>query len=171
MLAFARELWDRKIIATPEQFARVADLPDQDSLLESVDPDAAKAMRENHDMTIGEVPVPAAYDNHQTHINRHNTFRKTRAYETLSPEMRQIVDTHVQAHETLAAEAMGRQVAAMNVHPALAGAPNQNETPLPGMPASPGASGPNFAQPMSPIEPPDDRGGTGALGLPGGGGI
>lgn len=167
MLAFARELWDRKIIATPEQFARVADLPDQDSLLESVDPDAAKAMRENHDMSIGEVPIPASYDNHQTHINRHNTFRKTRAYETLGPQMRQIVDQHVQAHETLAAEAMGRQVAAMNIHPALGGAPNQNETALPG---TPGAGGPNFPQPMQPIEPREGLD-TGALGVPGGGGI
>lgn len=172
MLAFARELWDRKILSTPEQFAKVADLPDQDHLLESIDPDAAKAMRENHDMSIGEVPVPAPYDNHQTHINRHNVFRKTRAYETLSEEQRQVVDQHVQAHETLAAEAMGRQVAAMNVHPALGGAPNQNETALPGMGAPQGGGGGAlYAQPMQPIQPYGDRGETGALGTPGGGGI
>jgi hypothetical protein len=178
MLAFARELWDRQIIATPEQFAKVADLPDQDSLLESVDPDAAKAMRENHDMSIGTVPVPAPYDNHATHITRHNTFRKTRAYESLGPDLQHIVDQHVQAHETLAAEAMGRQVAAMNIHPGLAGAANQNETPPPAMPGMPppapgaapgGSSGPNYPQPMQPIEPRDSAGTSGAIGAPGGG--
>jgi hypothetical protein len=173
LLAFARELWDRKIIATPEQFARVAELPDQDALLESLDPDAAKASRENHDMSIGDVSVPAPYDNHQTHIARHNFFRKTRAYETLSAELRQIVDTHVQAHETLAAEALGRQTAMMNVHPALGNSPNANETPLPVMPGMPPAGAPgaqaqdsggaNYAAPMAPIMPHDERGLQGPL--------
>lgn len=177
MLAFARELWDRQIISTPEQFARVADLPDQDSLLESIDADSAKAMRENHDMSIGQVSIPAPYDNHQTHINRHNFFRKTRAYESLSPELRDVVDQHVQAHETLAAEAMGRQVQAAGIHPALGAAPNQNETALPQMPGAPPApgggpdGGANFAQPMQPLQPFSDRGQQGGLGGPEGGGI
>jgi hypothetical protein len=173
MLAFARELWDRKIIGTPEQFARVADLPDQDSLLESVDPDAAKAMRENHDMSIGTVAVPKPYDNHQTHIARHNTFRKTRAYETLGDELRGIVDKHVEAHETLAAEALGQQTARMNAHPALGNSPTANETPLPVMPGMPpggapapdagGDTGANYAAPMAPIMPHDERGLQGPL--------
>lgn len=186
MLAFARELWDRQIIKDPDTFARVADLPDQDYLLEASDPDAAKAMAENHLMSIGEVETPEDFDNHATHITRHNFFRKSKRYRTMSVQLREIIDTHVEAHETIAAQQAGEQVNRANIHPALAGVPTAGEAVLPGgiptptppgMPAGPGpeplGSGPNYPQPMSPIEPREDRntdlGGLGAMG--GGAGI
>jgi hypothetical protein len=109
MLAFARELWDRQIIKDPDSFAKVADLPDQDYLLEAADPDASKAMRENHLMSVGDVQVPVDFDNHQTHIARHNVFRKSKRYETMPPELRAIMDKHVEAHETIAAEDAARR--------------------------------------------------------------
>lgn len=186
MLAFARELWDRQIIKDADTFARVADLPDQDYLLEAADPDAAKAMAENHLMSIGQVEEPEDFDNHATHITRHNFFRKSKRYRTMSMELRAIIDTHINAHETLAAEQAGAMVQKANIHPALAGVPTAGEAVLPGgipaptppgMPPGPGpdaaSGGALYAQPMNPIEPREDRQtdlpGLGALG--GGAGI
>lgn len=83
-------------------------------------------------MAVGRVCVPADFDQHETHIRKHNMFRKTLRYESLPEEMRQMVDQHVQAHATLAAEAMGTQVNKANIHPALAATPTAAENaPLP----------------------------------------
>lgn len=132
MMAMAKELWDRKIVQDPQMFTKIADLPDQDDLLDAIDTDAAKAQRENRDMAVGRVCVPADFDQHETHIRKHNMFRKTLRYESLPEEMRQMVDQHVQAHATLAAEAMGTQVNKANIHPALAATPTAAENaPLP----------------------------------------
>lgn len=129
--AMAREMHDRKLIGDDfETFARIADLPDQKYLLDALDQDKAKAARENRAMGLGKICVPADFDNHATHIKRHNDFRKTLRYETLTDEQRELVDMHIQAHEVLAAEEMGKQVNKMNVNPAFAAAANQSEAPL-----------------------------------------
>lgn len=88
---------------------------DPDDSLELLDPDAAKAKRENVDMAGGEVKMPAAFDDHAKHLAEHNAFRKAAAYEQLAPEYRMLVDLHVQAHATIvheeAANQMGREMA------------------------------------------------------------
>ncbi len=139
-----------------QMFARVADLPDADDLLEGIDPDDAKASRENHLLSIGQVCVPVKFDNHQKHIDRHNWFRKTTRYEAMPQEMRDIVDMHVQAHEVMVAEELGEQVAKANVHPVLGGAPTASGTQLP---AQPGAEPPAAA--AGPAAPPNPGGGPG----------
>ena len=140
-----------------QMFARVADLPDADDLLEGIDADDAKASRENHLLSIGQVCVPVAFDNHAKHIERHNWFRKTTRYEAMPQEMRDIVDMHVQAHETMVAEELGRKVAMQGVHPVLGAAPSADGTALPaeamGAPAAPGAE--------APPAPPNPGGGPG----------
>lgn len=129
-----------------QMFARVADLPDADDLLEGIDADDAKASRENHLLSIGQVCVPTDFDDHAKHIERHNWFRKTTRYEAMPDELRQIVDMHVQAHETMAAEELGKKVAAQNIHPVLGAAPTANGTQLPPM----GAPAPGPAAPPNP---------------------
>lgn len=114
-----------------QMFARVADLPDADDLLEGIDVDAAKASRENHWMATGQVCVPVNFDDHAKHIERHNWFRKTTRYESLSPEMREVVDMHVQAHEVMQAEELGDRVAKMRVSPVLGGMPHADGTQIP----------------------------------------
>jgi hypothetical protein len=163
MLAFARELFDRQMIKDPAHFAQVADLDRQDQFLEALDPDMAKAKRENHLFTLGQEILPAEFDDDQIHIAAHNDFRKTVRYEAMTSQARRLVDQHLQAHETSAAEKQGKMLAKMNVHPALASAPNAQGAPMPPMPgpggmlppeAPPMVKGRNFAAPMTPIPPP-----------------
>ncbi len=160
-----------------QMFARVADLPDADDLLEGIDADDAKASRENHLLSIGQVMIPADFDDHAKHIERHNWFRKTTRYESMPNEMRQIVDMHVQAHEVMAAEELGKKVAAQNIHPVLGAAPTAAGTELPGMgqdPAAaaagaPSAGGPPGAPPMLQGPPPGSLGIWEQGGAPNGG--
>lgn len=163
LMAFAKELWDRKIIQDPQMFTKMADLPDQDDLLEGLDSNAAKAQRENRDMAVGRIRVPRDFDDHKKHIQRHNEFRRTLRYETLSPELQTLIDDHIEAHETMAAEEMGEQAAKMNVHPAFASAATANEAPmLPGMPGAPGMEMPGAPGPTS-GQAPDNMPGLDSL--------
>lgn len=162
MMAIAKELWDRKIIQDPQMFTKVADLPDQDDLLDGIDGDAAKAQRENRDMAVGRTVVPRDFDIHEVHIKRHNAFRKTLRYESMPEEWQQLVDMHVQAHATLAAEAMGTQVNKANIHPALAASPTAAENAplpegmLPGMEGAGALPGPTSGRPAEmPLLAPD----------------
>lgn len=135
-----------------QMFSRVADLPDAEDLLEGVDVDSAKAMRENHWLALGIVCVPESFDDHRKHIERHNWFRKTTRYEAMPAEMREIVDMHVKAHETMAAEEAGQQVARMRINPALAGIPTASAAELP--PPPPGAMPDPMGAPAGPPPPP-----------------
>ncbi len=147
LMAFAKELWDRKIIQDPQMFTKVADLPGQDDLIDSINPDSAKAKRENRDMAIGKTPTPRDFDIHAEHIKRHNDFRKTLRYESLPEEWQKHVDMHLDAHERMAFEEAGKQVAKMNVHPGLGTVPTAaNEAPIPHAPL--GALGPVMPAPV-----------------------
>lgn len=166
-LAMARELWDRQIIQDPKEFARIADLPDQEDLLEGTDMDAAKAIDENHLMAIGDIQIPADFDDHEIHIVEHNRFRKTKRYRAMSAAIQAIYDDHVQAHETMMAEEMGLEFAKMQANPAMAAVATSSGTKLPpgmvpGMGGQQGG-GANFAQPMEPLQPFSERGSTGPL--------
>lgn len=132
MMAFAKEMWDRKIINDPQVFARAADVPSQEYLIEAMDADVAKAERENRAMATGRPVVPAPFDIHAKHIDCHNKFRKTLRYETMDEESRKRCDDHLQAHEVMAAEQMGTQVNKANMHPAMAAVPTADAAaPLP----------------------------------------
>jgi hypothetical protein len=161
MLAFAERMMTMKLIPEdrPDVFAKMADIPDQDFFLEGIDPDAAKALRENHLMSIGQTPLPASFDLHATHIARHNVFRKSTRYETMDPEMRELVDLHIQGHETMAAEEAGLQLAKAQMSAALSAVPTANEAaPLPeGIVPAGGAGGPAGTQMTTggPTTPPE----------------
>ncbi|MGH9652596.1 MAG: portal protein [Bryobacteraceae bacterium] len=129
MQAWATALWDRHIITDPALFAKIADLPTRDNFAEGLDPDLDKAQRENHDIVRGQIEVPVAFDNHQTHIAAHNDFRKSERYERMDINTRVVMDQHVKAHEVLAAEAVAGQTLRTNVNPNLASAPQAHEPP------------------------------------------
>jgi hypothetical protein len=160
-----------------KHFARIANLPDADDLTEAMDPDEAKARRENAEMAAnGEPIIPADFDDHTTHIAIHNEFRKSARYEALEPQVRQVIDAHVQGHAVDGAREAGAQLAKARVNPALAAAPQANEPPLAGQPgaldamqqaqndgaASPPPPGPSpdaSADPLGPSGPPAPPGG------------
>lgn len=155
MMAMAERLLTLGVLPQnrPDVFARMADIPDADNLMRGVDPAAHKAERENYMFSIGQVPVPADFDDHATHITRHNIFRMSTRFETMSPEMQELISLHIRGHETMAAEQMGTQLAKAQVSPALSAVPTADgAAPLPeGMVVPGGAGGPQSA-PLNPEE-------------------
>lgn len=133
-LAFAKDLWDRKIITDPRRYAKMAGLP-PDEFAELLDPDAARANRENLRMAQGLVELPEHFDNHGTHIAEHNRWRKSDAYKYADPDVRSIFDDHIQWHEVMEHEEFGRQMHRAMQNPALARlpqahAPTGSDVPL-----------------------------------------
>lgn len=151
--AFALQLHDRGLIKDPTELAKVADLPDQNSLMEGLDPDAAKAMRENMHMAQGRPREVAVEDDHQRHIDRHNNFMKSERFEHLDPTMQDMIRMHRQAHETYAAEQAARQLQQTLMNPVLAEAPQAASKPVdPAIVAAGAAMAP---QPPMAEMPPD----------------
>lgn len=171
LMAFAKELWDRKIIQDPQMFTRIADLPDQDNLLDGIDSDAAKSQRENRDMAVGRIRVPDEFDQHETHIKKHNDFRKTLRYESLPEKWRKYVDDHILGHDTLAKEEAGKSLAEFNVNPALAAAAGKEQAPpIPQQLALQGGELPPSGVPLPPgaeLPPGVPSGREGTPSLPG----
>lgn len=151
MQAFADKAIQMELITSLDEYARVAELPGQAEIVNTVLPGVSKAQRENSKMANGEVCVPAVFDPHDQHISVHNKFRMTEMYELLPPALQEVVDQHVQAHEIIAAEQMGRMVHQASLDPNLALSPNADgsppppvmpgEMPEPGMEEDPGEEG------------------------------
>ncbi len=129
------------VITSDSQFAAYVDTPGTKSLIEELNFHVAKARRENHAMALGEVMIPAAFDNHAIHIEEHNRERSTAAYERAEPQVQRVYDLHVQAHSTLAAEEAGEQALKMQYAQSLAGAAQASQPPGSAMPAAPGQPG------------------------------
>ena len=137
--ARAMALMDREVIQGGTQLSAFLDLPGTD-FINRINPQVAKARRENYQLAQGEPCVPVDFDNHATHIEEHNVFRLSANYEQLDDAGRSLVDKHVQGHEMLAMEEMARQMFRM-----------QN---VPGMAlAAQAAQPPGSATPMSPTDP------------------
>jgi hypothetical protein len=161
------------LIKTPEDYALVADIPRRDDFSDQMNPAMAKARRENQELAEGKVCIPADFDNHKVHITVHNAFRMSQLYELLTDDERRIVDLHVKAHETLAAEDAAKKLVQTAVSPALADAAEANEgaplpvapggnAPMPQMPGQPGAGEPDAddqQQTPSPAAPDPMSGG------------
>jgi len=129
--AYALQLYDRKIIQTPSELAKVADLPDQDDLLAGIDPDTARAQRENYWMAIGVPRTVDDIDDHQNHLKVHRNFMRSERYEYLEPEVQDIVRQHNEAHEMYAAGQAAEQTQAAGVSPIAAMLPTQATKPIP----------------------------------------
>lgn len=129
--AFAERALQMGLIQTAAQFAKLADLPDARDLINAVDPDVAQARRENHYLSLGEAPLPEPWQNHQSHIDEHNTFRKSVRWELLDAETKNLIALHIQGHETLSAEQMGEQLNKAQHSPALAASANAEGAPSP----------------------------------------
>lgn len=160
---FADKAMQMGLITNIAQYTALADMPGQESLISAAAPDLAKARRENALFTLHEIALPAQFDNHEVHIQGHNDFRKTQQYEQLPDDEREVVDMHVQAHETMAAEEAGRQRMKEQIDPALNAAPNAAGTPAVDplalaseAPAPEPAPMPEQAAPMTPDEITDD---------------
>lgn len=123
--AYAFQLYDRKIIQTPHELARVADLPDADDLLAGIDPDTARANRENAHLSSGQARTVDVIDDHQNHISIHRNFMRSERYEQLDQEIQQLIRDHMTAHEMYAAQQAAQQGYAASVSPMAAILPTE----------------------------------------------
>ena len=104
MQAMAEKMVQMGLEQDIETFSARVELPGQREFLDRARPDVAKARRENSWMAVNKVCIPADFDDHTVHIPEHNVFRKSARYERMTQEQRIIVDDHIQAHSTMAAE-------------------------------------------------------------------
>jgi len=162
---FARAVTLKQIgfLATESAFAAYVDMPGEKSFVEDINWNIAKARRENQSMSLGEVPVPAAFDDHSVHIEEHNRYRSSADYENLPEEQRQVVDMHVQAHSTLAAEEAAEQLMKqMYGDPSLAMAAQAGQPPGSMRPESPQQGEQTMAnnspRPEGIVNPPESPG-------------
>lgn len=80
------------------------------------------------------VPVNT-WNNHVIHIQKHNNYRKTQAFEQLPKEVKDLFEAHVQDHQAAMSMSMPPQ-------------------PLPGQPGQPDQNGPSSPQQQQPQLPP-----------------
>ncbi len=149
MLQLAQSAVQMGLISTLEEFMRISEVPDARFIVEALEPDVAKAQRENHKMALGQEVLPAAFDDHTIHIRRHLDFMKGPRWDTLTPEFQENFILHNQGHEMFATEQLGRRVQQAMINPVLAGAPDHNGT----QPFTP-PPGPAGGPPPTPAEEP-----------------
>ena len=154
----AQKMIEMGLITSVSDYAFLAELPDARHTLEAVAPNLAWARQENGLFAADHMTVVEEWDDHMTHIGEHNRYRSTMDYRLLDPKQQEAIRTHVKAHETSAAEALGKQRARSQIDPALGMAPNAAGTPpveplpppLPEPPPGPaGPAGPPGADGMS----------------------
>lgn len=88
----------------PEQLATVLQVSDPSVFARVADPHVENANWENARMANGDdetVVMVEDWQPHAVHIDSHNKFRATAGYRDATPEIRQFVDAHVEAHKTL----------------------------------------------------------------------
>lgn len=129
MQAMAEKMVQMGLVQDIETFSALVELPEQKDILERSRPDAAKARRENSKLALGRVEIPDDFDDHQIHITEHNVFRKSAKYDRLDPKFRNLIDSHIQAHATMAAELAGRSRQGAAIDPMLASTPQADSRP------------------------------------------
>ena len=146
MMALGEKLVQMGMVQDLETFSAIVELPDGKALLDRARPDVAKARRENGLLALGKPQVPADFDDHEVHITEHNVFRKSARYERMPYEQQALVDDHIQAHTTMAAELAGRSRAGAAIDPMLASVPQADARPTIPLEAMP----PQSLDPMLP---------------------
>lgn len=125
-------------------FARIAELPGAENVIEAVDVQASLAQRYCAYIAEGIVPQPEPWHDSQVMIDTINRFRCTPKYEGLKPEIKELYEITVQAYDTMAKEQAGQRQAELALNPVLAMTPDKNGAPpislpeLPGAPPAPG---------------------------------
>lgn len=158
-LEFAKDLLAAGLIESITDFLAVAELPGAREILSVTSPDTDQARRENSQFGLGRQSLPRPWHDHAVHIAEHNNYRKTVDFEMLDEEEKQMVEDHIIAHETLAAEEVGKGRMRTTIDPALGMAPNAaGAAPVPPI---------ESMVPPPPAPPPMDPMMGGGMGAPG----
>ena len=110
-----------------ERLTRLMGLSSAREMAQGLNPDIAKAHRENDRMMGGEPSQPAKFDDHAKHIAEHNSFRKSTNYEFAPEDIKELVDMHIQAHEALVQEELMEQATMNSIAPGLGALPQGND--------------------------------------------
>jgi len=129
-MAYAFQLNDRGLVQDPIALAKIADLPNQGDLLEAMDSDTARAVRENAHMFAGSPRTVESFDDHVNHLNRHRDAMRSELYENADPQTKQIIRWHMAAHEQYAAFQAAQMAQAASVSPVAAAMPNEMVNPI-----------------------------------------
>lgn len=136
-------------IESMADFAFFTEMPSSRMLLEGLNPDIARARRENAGFAVGRQAIPREFDDHQTHIIEHHRYCKSVDFDLQTEEEQQVVLDHVQAHVTMEAEKIAKQQTAGAVGgPGLAAAPT-----MAGPAGDPALNPPNMGIPVPPAAP------------------
>lgn len=110
--------------------ARLADLNQTIDLVEAVDPQTARAQRENYHLAQGTPVLVYEEDDDALHVKVHNDFILSERFENLDAETQKLIRLHRQAHQVAMAEKAGEQEAAARVGPTFGQVPTGNPSPL-----------------------------------------
>jgi len=103
----ADKLLQTGVITDMVTYSRVADLANAADIIKAIDPDAAKAMRENEMMAEGNnehAEMLREFDNHETHEKVHRAFLTSQRFDMLDEADQTDAVNHWQAHKTLMSE-------------------------------------------------------------------
>ncbi len=106
--------------------ARVLDMPGSKLIAEVVDDDAARAIRENDLLSVGEVTMPERWHDHARHISEHNRFRNSNAFEGSPEEVKELFAAHIEAHQRLIEEEAVSQAELNQIQPGFGALPQAN---------------------------------------------
>jgi hypothetical protein len=146
-------MWDNGIIQDRELMAEMLEVP-----VSSVSPsnafDVRLARNENLEIADGIAIKPNSWDNHDIHRREHNNWRKTSDYRMLKTETKNKFEFHVQMHDQLEIQQLGKQLQIQQLAAAVAsGAGFQGAAPgggapggAPGAPGAPGGAPPPSGQ-------------------------
>lgn len=122
----------------PQEGLQVLEIGGISKLYDKLQTDVRQAQRENLRMQNGQPLQPNTWDNHAIHIESHNRFRKSQAFEALPPEAQAIFEAHVMLHQVVSVGG------ALTGDPMMGGDPNtaavEGNAGQPELPA--GQSGP-----------------------------
>lgn len=112
---------------------------------ESIDPSAPDVTKDI-DSGLNLEPVPIVpvheYDNHQVHIEAHNSYRKSQAFEMASPLTKALFNQHVRDHQEALSNMMIHPLTGMGPSNPNAPAPEDEEAALDEMEQEQGTTGP-----------------------------
>lgn len=110
-----------------DRLIRLMGLSSAREIAAGLNPDVAKAHRENDRMMGGEPVIPADFDDHAKHIAEHNSFRKSNNFEFAPEEIKELVKAHIEAHERLAQEELMGQATMNSIAPGMGALPQAHD--------------------------------------------
>lgn len=142
-------LWQNQIIKDPEMMAELLDLP-----ISTVGPASAFDLRlarnENLRIAADIAITPNSWDNHDIHKREHNSYRKTQEYAELSDQVKAKFEYHVNMHDQLEIQQLGKQLQIQQMAAAVASGAGF-QAPPPGAAGPPGPASGGGDAPAGPI--------------------